>query len=664
MLRSCASHHATARHYPPPATYTVTIASGIENGTVTASPTTAAAGAKISLTATPASGYKLDAWDVKAGTKKVTVTDNAFTMPDSNVTVSATFTAKTPTPATYTVTIASGIENGTVTASPTTAAAGTEITLTAEAASGFTFGSYSVTDTDGNSVKVENGKFKMPASNVNVSATFTATYTVTIASGIENGTVTASPTTAAAGAKISLTATPASGYKLDAWDVKAGTKKVTVTDNAFTMPDSNVTVSATFTAKTASYTVKHLQQNIADDNYTLKESETKTGKVTEAIDISAKSYEGFTVQAVTVAESGTEVVIKYNRKMVTVTFDSDDGTTVSPQPMRYEAKATKPADPTKSEERTSYIFLGWYNGDTAFDFATAITADITLKAKWLKGFAKVTGATINGDENWTPESKVFISNRKLTIGNLYVCDHEVTRGEYKELIGSDPSVAKAYDKDGNELTGDAVLNNPVNNVSWYAAIAYCNKLSIKEGLTPCYKISDSTDPAAWGNPNPSQDFVWDTAICDFKADGYRLPTEAEWEWLARGGENYTYAGSDTIDAVAWNAANANKTGSEGSRDVKTKNANGYRLYDMSGNVWEWCWDWHEKEGESSISESTGETGLASGIERVARGGSWGLNNWNTGASDCKVSSREQFFPGDSDSMYGRYGFRLVRSCSD
>ncbi|MBR1638992.1 MAG: SUMF1/EgtB/PvdO family nonheme iron enzyme, partial [Treponema sp.] len=98
------------------------------------------------------------------------------------------------------------------------------------------------------------------------------------------------------------------------------------------------------------------------------------------------------------------------------------------------------------------------------------------------GFAKVTGTTINGNETWTPSSSVFVSERSLTIPDLYVSDHEVTRGEFKEVMGEDPGIAAAYDKDGNELTGDAVLNNPVNNVNWYAAIAYCNKLSIKEGL--------------------------------------------------------------------------------------------------------------------------------------------------------------------------------------
>lgn len=104
-----------------------------------------------------------------------------------------------------------------------------------------------------------------------------------------------------------------------------------------------------------------------------------------------------------------------------------------------------------------------------------------------EGFVKIPAALIAGTENWMPEaSLVFVSGRKMEIASFYMSDHEVTRGEYKAVIGSDPSTASARDK--NE-------NNPVNYVSWYDALVYCNTRSIKENLTPCYKINGSTDPS-------------------------------------------------------------------------------------------------------------------------------------------------------------------------
>ena len=114
------------------------------------------------------------------------------------------------------------------------------------------------------------------------------------------------------------------------------------------------------------------------------------------------------------------------------------------------------------------------------------------------GFVKIPAKSIKGTETWTPESKVFINGRKIEIQAFYMSDHPVTRAEYKAVIGSDPSTATAYDKKGNELTGDAVGNNPANYICWYDAIVYCNKLSINENLTPCYSIKNSTDPDEWG----------------------------------------------------------------------------------------------------------------------------------------------------------------------
>jgi len=263
------------------------------------------------------------------------------------------------------------------------------------------------------------------------------------------------------------------------------------------------------------------------------------------------------------------------------------------------------------------------------------------------GFVAVPGATFDGTTAITG-SEVFIAGRTVTIPSLWACDHEVTQGEYEQYCSYGGRLPSTTYGKGNSY--------PAYYVSWYDALVYCNKRSIAEGRTPCYKIGGKDTPSEWGSVPTDSDSTWNAATCDFAANGYRLPTEAEWEYLARGG-NLTnigqtpYSGSNTIENVAWYYDNSgHKT-----HEVKKKAANALGLYDMSGNVWEWCWDcW-----SSSISASTPSAGVASGsFHHDARGGCL-----RSDASLCAVSERRNFNAELNGDNYG-FGFRVVCSRSE
>ena len=215
-----------------------------------------------------------------------------------------------------------------------------------------------------------------------------------------------------------------------------------------------------------------------------------------------------------------------------------------------------------------------------------------------------------------PRHKVLLST-PFAMGK-----YQVSQRLWRQVMGRNPSKQIMSEHPASSCF-------PVENVSWYDCIEFCNRLSKIEGLEPAYIRN--------GNE----------VRCNFDAYGYRLPTEAEWEYCARGGEYHMYAGSDDVEEVGWVLRNANRQRMR----VGQKKSNGFGLYDMSGNVLEWCWDWYGKE-YYQYSPEENPTGPREGAVKITRGG---RNDYSKDASVHYRDDRSGYMKN------GYTGLRLART---
>jgi formylglycine-generating enzyme required for sulfatase activity len=462
------------------------------------------------------------------------------------------------------------------------------------------------------------------------------TFTITIQND-GNGTASADKETAEAGEKITISAMPNIGFKFQKWEVVSGNVTLSTSTGSpaeFTMPSRKVTIKAFFEALPPD------TPNLVLDPAVVAFSSVDPGySQPAAISIAIKN-----------TGTGTATVSS-------IQLNNDSYFTLSGH---GEISAIAVGETANfSVQPKTGLGVGTHNAvlTVSYDASRTVTAGVSITVNHFSSIVMVqipSGTFLMGSpgtepsRNTTNENYRTANSGNVTVSGFWMGKYQVTQAEWKAVMGE--SNNPSY------FTGN---NLPVEMVSWYDVIVFCNRLSIKEGLIPAYQVSGVTN---WETQTaPTIDTAtWNSATINPSSDGYRLPTEAQWEYACRAGTTTAFNwGSNQITSAQanFNAASNLYNGSTAGifRNTTTAvgifAANTWGLHDMHGNVFEWCWDRYTAS-YNDAGGSTDPQGATSGTHRVFRGGSWDGYGQN-----LRSAYRVNYYP-----WYRSYyiGFRLVR----